>query len=525
MKRKLLLSILLILALLTFTACGEDDYYSDFDEDYYDHFEDDYTYPSDDYEDDSGDDSPSPSTPSSPEDTCAHYLFESGGYNATCEFSGKSPTKKCILCDYKEDGTTIPPLGHDWVNVPEKAATPESNGYTAHKQCSRCQEIEGKEETVFVCTAHQFKTYPEKAATPSEKGHTAYRQCTICDHIEGYSETSYVYPCVGLLPSAYDRLSVFNLTEIAKKEIVGMYNAVMSFEEKYTFTAPISKTMLSEYYDILIYSLPETMMVYTEYRYNYKGELATAITFNYQMTQDEYLTKMTAVEKEVNTLLSAVKGKSDFEKIKYFHDQIIKKSTYSLEGDDIMNVYGTLVNGVNHCDGFSDAFNLLCNAAGIQCNTVVGMTTVRHAWNIFRLDGNWYYTDLTADNADFYDGATYVVFGATHDLITELGYTLEATYAPYVPSITKPLNISNRYTPKISAGQDTLTELNKISQEAAQGKYTHIYIHCETQEQFEVLRNNYKSTVGTALRKAYPNAGIKYMTQNGFKMVYMIVKN
>ncbi len=517
MKRKVFLSLIftLLLALtLTLTACGEDnDFYTDPIDDPYG------SYPSTD-----GEDNVQDAPPATPADTHSHYFYEKGGYNASCEFSGKTPTKYCLFCDYKEDGTTIPPLGHEWVAVPEKLATPTENGYTSHKQCSRCHKTEGKEETVFVCTAHQFKAYPEKAATPKEKGHTAYKQCTICEHIEGYSETAYVYPCVGLLPSAYDRLSVFNLTEIAKKEIVGMYNAVMSFEEKYTFTAPISKTMLSEYYDILLYSLPETMMVYTAYRYNYKGELATAIIFDYQMTQEEYLTKITAVEKEVISLLSAVKGKSDFEKIKYFHDQIILKSTYSLEGDDIMNAYGTLVNGVNHCDGFSDAFNLVCNAAGIQCGTVVGETTVRHAWNFFRLDGNWYYLDLTADNVDFYDAPIYVVFGVSHDFLTQIGYTLEKSYSPYVPPITRQLNISNRYVPKISADQDALTSLSSIAQQVTQKKYDHIYIQCETQEQYEIVKENYRSIVVDALTKAYPDTAFQMIRQDSFKMVYIVAK-
>ncbi len=50
------------------------------------------------------------------------------------------------------------------------------------------------------------------------------------------------------------------------------------------------------------------------------------------------------------------------------------------------------------CDGMSKAFALLCNMEGIECVQVVGQRNngEGHAWNKFRIDGEWFVADPTS---------------------------------------------------------------------------------------------------------------------------------
>ena len=60
--------------------------------------------------------------------------------------------------------------------------------------------------------------------------------------------------------------------------------------------------------------------------------------------------------------------------------------------------YGPLVQGKGVCLGYATTFQLLMDMAGVECVTVTGasyMNRENHAWNMVRLDGEWYCVDPT----------------------------------------------------------------------------------------------------------------------------------
>lgn len=63
--------------------------------------------------------------------------------------------------------------------------------------------------------------------------------------------------------------------------------------------------------------------------------------------------------------------------------------------------YGPLVKGKGVCLGYAETFRLLMDMAGIECITVTGAAfwnRDNHAWNMVRLNGEWYCADPTWDN-------------------------------------------------------------------------------------------------------------------------------
>lgn len=67
---------------------------------------------------------------------------------------------------------------------------------------------------------------------------------------------------------------------------------------------------------------------------------------------------------------------------------------------DNTNPYGVLVEGRGICLGYAATFQLLMDLAGVECVTVVGARKENredHAWNMVRLEGEWYCVDPTLD--------------------------------------------------------------------------------------------------------------------------------
>ena len=90
---------------------------------------------------------------------------------------------------------------------------------------------------------------------------------------------------------------------------------------------------------------------------------------------------------------------------KTLHDRLILHCQYA-NASDCHNAYGALVNKTAVCEGIAKAFQHLCRSVGIETLLVSGKSSdpssgaeVGHAWNIVKIDGNYYHIDVTWDNA------------------------------------------------------------------------------------------------------------------------------
>lgn len=66
--------------------------------------------------------------------------------------------------------------------------------------------------------------------------------------------------------------------------------------------------------------------------------------------------------------------------------------------------YGPLMKGKGVCLGYATTFQLLMDMTGVECITVTGaafQNRENHAWNMVRLNGEWYCVDSTWDHNDF----------------------------------------------------------------------------------------------------------------------------
>lgn len=114
------------------------------------------------------------------------------------------------------------------------------------------------------------------------------------------------------------------------------------------------------------------------------------------------------LEEQVTSLLAQMPTGSDYEKVKYFYETIIKQTEYDIEAlkskrlnwrsQGIMSV---LVDKKSVCAGYSRAFQYLCKKAGIDCIYVTGVAKggpegeIGHAWNLVNINGQYYGVDTT----------------------------------------------------------------------------------------------------------------------------------
>ena len=137
---------------------------------------------------------------------------------------------------------------------------------------------------------------------------------------------------------------------------------------------------------------------------------ATALNFNITFTS-EYHSNAAQEERVAEEVANALKdldldGKTDYEKIRSINDFICDRveydnahvydDTYKLK----FSAYAALINGTAVCQGYANLFYRMALEAGIDCRIISGeafngTSIEKHAWNIVRLGGKYYYIDVT----------------------------------------------------------------------------------------------------------------------------------
>lgn len=138
---------------------------------------------------------------------------------------------------------------------------------------------------------------------------------------------------------------------------------------------------------------------------------------------------------------------SDYEKELAVHDWMIAWAEYdqaalsSLPGaqptPDSDNPYGFFTGRAAICTGYTSTFQLLMDLLDIECVTVEGTAyngTEDHAWNMVRLDGDWYCVDVTWDDpvssTPVSPAAAHMYFNVTSDFMRQFGHQWDEEAVP-----------------------------------------------------------------------------------------------
>ena len=138
----------------------------------------------------------------------------------------------------------------------------------------------------------------------------------------------------------------------------------------------------------------------------------------------------TALSKKVVEIADKFRHLSDVDKVMAVHDYLIDHIEYS--NPHIRSfAYGALIEGKAVCQGYAQSLAMILNNLNVECHTIVAMTKgsnpVLHEWVRVKLDGEWYYIDLTWDDTPWAEDKNYKYFLINTNMISrdhETGYSL-----------------------------------------------------------------------------------------------------
>ncbi len=132
------------------------------------------------------------------------------------------------------------------------------------------------------------------------------------------------------------------------------------------------------------------------------------LIYHYPESQSTYLSRLRVLKNKCGNILQEIENNpsidTDFEKVLYVHDYIIKESAYD-DSEDLeitysnSNAYSALVYGKSVCTGYTLSARVLLEKLGVETK-YVRSNTLSHAWNMVKINGNWYHMDLTWDDSN-----------------------------------------------------------------------------------------------------------------------------
>jgi hypothetical protein len=184
----------------------------------------------------------------------------------------------------------------------------------------------------------------------------------------------------------------------------------LSDMEKDVKISTLDKSELDVVFNCVMNDHPELFYVegyqYTEYTF---GNTITGMTFSgtYSMEPAEAEQIVSVIDQKILDCFSQAPLNGDEYSIaKYFYEWIINNTDYDKSVQNNQNIQSVFLQGKSVCQGYAKAMQYMLQKADIQCLMVTGFTSgERHAWDMAKIDGEYYYIDPTWGDASYsYNG-------------------------------------------------------------------------------------------------------------------------
>lgn len=204
----------------------------------------------------------------------------------------------------------------------------------------------------------------------------------------------------------YQWLDTLPQKDLLKKAYRNLVDGVSRMEANITFDQPIPADLVNTLWYCYRDDYPEHFWVEDAFSYNKLRNDAVSILPNYNMTKTQKNTAQTGMDAAVAEVLQGLSGNmTPYERELALHHRLVFRCDY-VDGTFAHTAYGALVEKKAVCDGYARAFAILCKKAGIPCLIARGYSNnpetgkqEGHAWNVVKLDGEYYHVDVTWDDA------------------------------------------------------------------------------------------------------------------------------
>lgn len=224
--------------------------------------------------------------------------------------------------------------------------------------------------------------------------------------------------------------------------LLAAYDAMVEGVANYAQEIDLSSIGLpaSQYYTVFYayyYDYPQHFWL-DGFRFMYDGNTIQLLKPVYWISQSELTDARQKWDNSVAELTAGIDSSfSEYQREKIVYDRLAAKIVYDSSSGHSWSGYAGIVEGNATCEGYTRALQYLLYKVGIQSFTVSGTSRGNsHSWNLVKIDGNYYYSDLTWDDAG--DHAAYDYFNISTEKLCQ-DHVIDATYIT-VPNCSSSLN-------------------------------------------------------------------------------------
>lgn len=157
---------------------------------------------------------------------------------------------------------------------------------------------------------------------------------------------------------------------------------------------------LKNVFEALFNDHPELFWLNTEYSARYReGGDCLELILSFNRTAKELEKSAKEFDDGANKIGSSL-PEDKYEMEKAIHDAMCDSFSYDLSAEMNQSAYSGFANNSTVCAGYARAFQYIMMNLGIPCYYCRGMAGEPHAWNIIKLDDDYYNVDVTWDDSD-----------------------------------------------------------------------------------------------------------------------------
>lgn len=292
-------------------------------------------------------------------------------------------------------------------------------------------------------------------------------------------------------------------SDISEKELRvfnEIYNGIMNYRKEISITPDvIAADDMNDFLTFVTSAAPEIHQLSDNYGlYTDENGYVTGLEMQYSRNKERGQAELVKLNRKIDEIYKNASSLSDFDKLKYFHDYIIRNCTYDTQSKDIYSAFGCLMNGKAVCEGYSKAFAMLCSKAGIPCINIMGDANDEngnvqsHMWNMVKLDNDWYHFDVTWDdpkNIFDSDYIRYDYFNVSDDMIRSDHKATTNAYMQYPKALKTDRNYFITQGLFLFNDSDNKSMIEYAVKKGLSESGKYIRFRCESEEKFRSVIN------------------------------------